>query len=85
MNETELQQLSAFGGDDKNGRHLNNATIYFKTDNGQKLPIKVRIVPNKATPLQNNARLIDTKFRYLRGLEKKFEYRYLEERTSTGI
>ncbi|XP_063417047.1 uncharacterized protein LOC134699374 [Mytilus trossulus] len=66
---TETTHLSAFGGEEKNTRHLEKTTIYLKTDAGHVLPIKVLIVPMIATPLQNHIRNIDTQNDYLRGLK----------------
>ncbi|XP_071141877.1 uncharacterized protein [Mytilus edulis] len=66
---TEIIHLSAFGGEEKNTRHLEKTTIYLKTDARHVLPIKVLIVPMIATPLQNHIRNIDTQNGYLRGLK----------------
>ncbi|XP_063426809.1 uncharacterized protein LOC134710384 [Mytilus trossulus] len=66
---TEIIHLSAFGGEEKNTRHLEKTTIYLKTDAGHVLPIKVLIVPMIATPLHNHIRNIDTQNGYLRGLK----------------
>ncbi|XP_063408992.1 uncharacterized protein LOC134692470 [Mytilus trossulus] len=66
---TEIIQLSAFEGKEKTARHLENTTVYLKTDAGHVLPIKVLIVPMIATPLQNHIRNIDTQNGYLRGLK----------------
>ncbi|XP_063427126.1 uncharacterized protein LOC134710669 [Mytilus trossulus] len=66
---TELIQLSAFEGKDKTARHLENTTVYLKTDAGHVMPIKVLIVPFIAMPLQNQTSNIDTEYEYLRGLK----------------
>ena len=69
IEDTEVLQLSAFGGGDKTERHLERATVYLRTDTGHRVPIKVLVVPIIAMPLQNYICQIDDRYDYIRGLK----------------
>ena len=65
----DMVQLSAFGGDEGNVRHLDKGTVCIKSNNGLNIPVKVLIVPKIAMPIQCNTSHLDTKYSYLRGLK----------------
>ena len=67
--ETEVLNLSIFGGGDKDTRHLDRATVYLLTETELKIPIQVLIAPWIAKPLQNHIRKLENKHDYLRVLK----------------
>ncbi|KAH3866711.1 hypothetical protein DPMN_029810 [Dreissena polymorpha] len=50
---TETIQLAAFGGLNKQVQHVEIATVCLQTDGGDKVPIRVLIVPKFAAPMEN--------------------------------
>ena len=64
----ESLQFSLFGGGINDVRYLKKSTEFIKSDQGQRIPIEVLIVPKIAMPLQNHLRELDRKSNYLKGL-----------------
>ena len=66
---TESLKIAAFGDETaKSIRHLNKTTIYVEAESGEKVPVKVLIVPNIAAPIHTN-RVAVNSYPYLKGLK----------------
>ncbi|XP_053406534.1 uncharacterized protein LOC123530253 [Mercenaria mercenaria] len=68
-NGTETIYLSSFGSTSNKIMQVDTATVYLVTDEYQKIPVKVLIVPTISTPLNNRLQNTASKLPYLRGLK----------------
>ncbi|XP_053388749.1 uncharacterized protein LOC123533693 [Mercenaria mercenaria] len=66
--DNTVVNLAAFGDSSQKVRHLKTATIYLLTDDGDKIPLNVLIVPVIAVPLRNIPQFV-TSLPYLRHLK----------------
>lgn len=60
--------ISTFGDTTKKVRNLDKTTVYLRSTEGELIPIKVLIVPDIASPIQNHS-VKSTHYPYLRGLQ----------------
>lgn len=67
--ESEAIHLSAFGNYTFQPQRLDSATVYVVADDGEKIPIKVLIVPMIAKPINNRFRQSTATLKYLKGLK----------------
>ncbi|XP_045171011.2 uncharacterized protein LOC123533438 [Mercenaria mercenaria] len=68
-NGTETIYLSSFGSASNKIMQVDTATVYLVTDECQKIPVKVLIVPTISTPINNRLQNTASKLPYLRGLK----------------
>ncbi|VDI76607.1 Hypothetical predicted protein [Mytilus galloprovincialis] len=67
-NGTSTVSLAAFGDENRNIRNLDIAVIDLQTQNGEKIPMEVLIVPTIAAPLHNRTTYNAANLPYLSGL-----------------
>ncbi|XP_053391450.1 uncharacterized protein LOC128554226 [Mercenaria mercenaria] len=66
---TETIYLSSFGSTSNKIMQVDTATVYLVTDECQKIPVKVLIVPTISTPINSRLQNTASKLPYLRGLK----------------
>jgi len=66
---THVISISAFGDPAQTVQRLDTATVQLVADDGEKIPVRVLIVPVIAKPLSNYFRSCVTNLPYLRGLK----------------
>ncbi|MCG8033931.1 MAG: DUF1759 domain-containing protein, partial [Candidatus Thiodiazotropha taylori] len=67
-NGIEEVHIASFGAATQNVRHFDTATVWLHTDNGEKIPINVLVVPTIAVPLCNLQKAVSS-LPYLQSLK----------------